>query len=40
MQGRFDDLPEQAFFMVGGLDEAAQQAKQMAGHTEAGAATP
>jgi F-type H+-transporting ATPase subunit beta len=40
VQGHCDDLPEQAFFMVGGLDEAAQQAKQMAGHAEAGSATP
>jgi F-type H+-transporting ATPase subunit beta len=40
VQGHCDDLPEQAFFMVGGLDEAAQQAKKMAGHAEAGSATP
>jgi F-type H+-transporting ATPase subunit beta len=29
--GEFDDLPEQAFYMVGGIDEVAEQAKSMAG---------
>src|SRR5450756_27460 len=28
-----DDLPEQAFFMVGGIEEAAEQARQLAGAT-------
>ena len=36
VQGQCDDLSEQAFFMVGGLDEAVQQAKKMAGHAEGG----
>lgn len=29
--GEFDDLPEQAFYMVGGIDEAVEQAKKLAG---------
>ena len=28
--GEYDDLPEQAFYMVGGIDEAIDKAKQMA----------
>ena len=28
--GEYDDLPEQAFYMVGGIDEAIEKAKQMA----------
>ncbi|MEK6610324.1 MAG: F0F1 ATP synthase subunit beta [Gemmatimonadota bacterium] len=27
--GEFDDLPEQAFFMVGGIDEVVERAKQL-----------
>jgi F-type H+-transporting ATPase subunit beta len=30
-QGEYDHLPEQAFFMVGGIEEAEAQAKQLAG---------
>ena len=29
--GEYDHLPEQAFFMVGGIEEAEAQAKQLAG---------
>ena len=36
VDGKCDDLPEQAFFMVGGIEEAAEQARQLAGHDEAG----
>jgi F-type H+-transporting ATPase subunit beta len=30
VSGEFDELPEQAFYMVGGIDEAADKAKKMA----------
>lgn len=30
VEGRYDDLPEQAFFMVGTIDEAVEKAKQLA----------
>ncbi len=30
VEGRHDDLPEQAFFMVGGIDEVVEKAKQLA----------
>ena len=36
LEGHGDDLPEQAFFMVGGIEEAAEQAKQMSGRAEGG----
>jgi len=36
VDGKCDDLPEQAFFMVGGMDEAAEQARQLAGRDQAG----
>ena len=29
-EGEFDDLPEQAFYMVGGVDEAIAKAKELA----------
>ena len=29
LQGKHDDLPEQAFYMVGGIDEAVEKASQM-----------
>ena len=32
--GKHDDLPEQAFYMVGSIDEAVEQAKRMAGEEE------
>jgi len=28
--GEFDNLPEQAFYMVGGIDDVVEQAKKMA----------
>ena len=28
--GEFDHLPEQAFYMVGGIDEVTQQAERLA----------
>ena len=30
LSGEFDHLPEQAFYMVGGIDEAVEKAKKMA----------
>jgi F-type H+-transporting ATPase subunit beta len=31
IEGRHDDLPEQAFYMVGGIDEAVAKGRQLAG---------
>jgi F-type H+-transporting ATPase subunit beta len=31
VQGKWDHLPEQAFYMVGTIDEAAEQGKQLTG---------
>jgi F-type H+-transporting ATPase subunit beta len=30
IEGKHDDLPEAAFYMVGGIDEAKEQAERMA----------
>jgi F-type H+-transporting ATPase subunit beta len=30
LSGEFDDLPEQAFYMVGAIDEAVAKAKKLA----------
>ena len=30
LEGKHDDLPEQAFYMVGTIDEALEKAKNMA----------
>ena len=30
LEGQYDDLPEQAFYMVGTLDEAVEKAKKLA----------
>ena len=30
VDGKHDDLPEQAFYMVGGIDEVVERAKTMA----------
>ena len=30
VDGKCDELPEQAFFMVGGLEEAVEQGRQLA----------
>jgi F-type H+-transporting ATPase subunit beta len=29
LDGDYDDLPEQAFYMVGGIEEAVQQAEEL-----------
>jgi F-type H+-transporting ATPase subunit beta len=29
VDGKHDDLPEQAFFMVGGIDEVVEQARKL-----------
>ena len=29
-EGKYDDLPEQAFYMVGGIEEVVERAKEMA----------
>ena len=34
VEGRHDDLPEQAFYMVGSIEEAVAKARQMRGQTE------
>jgi F-type H+-transporting ATPase subunit beta len=39
LQGRHDDLPEQAFYMVGTIDEAVAKARQQAGGDEPEAST-
>lgn len=31
VEGKYDNLPEQAFYMVGGIEEAVEKAKQMGG---------
>jgi len=36
VDGKCDDLPEQAFFMVGGIEEVAEQARQTAGRDATG----
>ena len=28
-EGKYDDLPEQAFYMVGGIEEVVERAKEM-----------
>jgi len=35
IDGKLDDLPEQAFLMVGGIEEAVEQAKKLSGQTAA-----
>jgi F-type H+-transporting ATPase subunit beta len=30
LAGEFDHLPEQAFYMVGGIDDAVEKAKKLA----------
>jgi F-type H+-transporting ATPase subunit beta len=29
LEGKYDHLPEQAFYMVGGIDEVVEKAKSM-----------
>ena len=31
VEGKYDDLPEQAFYLVGTIEEAVEKAKQLAG---------
>ena len=31
LEGKHDDLPEQAFYMVGTIDDAIEKAKQLEG---------
>jgi len=31
LDGKYDDLPEQAFYMVGGMDEVIEKAKKLSG---------
>ena len=33
LQGEFDQLPEQAFYMVGNIDDAITKAKKIQGET-------
>ena len=40
VEGKHDDLPEQAFFMVGGIEEAVAQAAKLSGHATDEAAAP
>jgi len=35
LDGKLDDLPEQAFLMVGGIEEAVEQGKKLSGQTAA-----
>lgn len=30
LDGKYDDLPEQAFYMVGGIEEVVQKAEKLA----------
>jgi F-type H+/Na+-transporting ATPase subunit beta len=34
VEGKHDDLPEQAFYLVGGIDEAVEKARQIGGEEE------
>ena len=36
VEGKYDDLPEQAFFMVGTIEEAEEKARKMQGQVRAG----
>ena len=35
VEGRHDELPEQAFYLVGNIDEAVEKARQISGEEEA-----
>jgi len=35
IEGKYDELPEKSFYMVGGVDEAAENAAKMAAELEA-----
>jgi F-type H+-transporting ATPase subunit beta len=34
VEGRHDELPEQAFYLVGNIDEAVEKARQISGEEE------
>jgi F-type H+-transporting ATPase subunit beta len=34
VEGKHDDLPEQAFYLVGGIDEAVEKARQIGGEDD------
>jgi len=34
LEGKYDDLPEQAFYMVGTIDEVIEQAKKLVAESE------
>jgi len=36
LEGRYDEFPEQAFYMVGGIEEVAEAAKKMGAEANAG----
>jgi len=36
VEGQHDDLPEQAFYMVGGIEEAVEKAKGLSGEEDEG----
>ena len=38
VEGKYDDLPEQAFFMVGTIEEAEEKAKKMSTNVRTGKA--
>jgi F-type H+/Na+-transporting ATPase subunit beta len=40
IEGKHDELPEQAFYMVGTIDEAVEKARQLSGEEEAPAPEP
>jgi F-type H+-transporting ATPase subunit beta len=40
LDGKHDDLPEQAFYMVGTIEDAVAKARKLAGEDEAPAAEP
>jgi F-type H+-transporting ATPase subunit beta len=31
LEGKYDDLPEQAFYLVGSIEEVVEKAKKLAG---------
>ena len=37
LDGKHDDLPEQAFYMVGTIDQAVQKGRELSGEEEAAA---
>jgi len=39
LEGKYDDLPEQAFYMVGTIDEVVEEAKKLTTEAETGEET-